>query len=138
MLCTPPKGRGRNKVSRTKNGGQDVRAPIDDADWIHTSARTKASGHHGARGGRAVFCSLRLRFTDRSPAVLSCLPGRFHVLDWDHAGQPGSLDVAASDRRRLGPDNSARAGSGNAHFTANVDSVSANLARIESDLQLDE
>src|SRR5258706_482863 len=109
-----------------------------DESCIYTSARTEASEHHGARSWGSVLCSLRLRLTDRSGAVLSCLPGGLYLLDWHHAREHGAFDVAASDRRRVGPDNSPRAGSRHAHFAADVNSVSAHPFEIEPDLQLDE
>src|SRR6266404_7741144 len=107
---------------------------LDDAGWIHTTNGTEASEHHGARGWCSVLCSLSLWFPDRSRAVLSCLSGWFHLLDWNHSGKHGALDVAASDGRRVGTDTSPRAGGGVAHSTPDADSVFAYPARVESDL----
>src|SRR6267154_226925 len=104
---------------------------LDGSSRIYTTTRTETSQHPGARCWRSVLSSLRLRFTDRSGTVLSCLSGRIHLLDRYHDREHGAFDVAASDRRRMGPDNPPRAGSGHPHVAVDVDPISSHSVEIE-------
>src|SRR5437016_4525605 len=124
---------------RIEKADKDVCAPLtNDPNWIHTSTRTEASEHDGARGWCSVLRALCFRLAGRPRTVLSCLPGWLHLLDRHHPRQHGAFDVAASDGRRVGRDHSARARGRYPNPAVDVDSIHSHSVEIESDLFVDE